>query len=289
MRSFLDVNEPKLVYFLVRIWDRQANAITYKEIREAILSGELDPACLQQWQEDYSKFVVEQLSPMWIEAMTTANEEREARFPKWSFDPYADGVQLWTQEHAAQFVTNSTQTQLEGLRAVIQRAAVLEDRNVDQLSRAIRPMVGLTKPQAMANLTYYQNLIANGTSRKRALDLSIRYSARQHRYRAYNIARTELAFSYNRGNYEGTKQAQAAGYLGQVVKRWLTADDERVCPICGGLDGKTVAMEDDFDFPTKLQAVEPTIRRTPPAHPSCRCAVAYEEVFPSAIRRQAKR
>lgn len=280
LRAFLDAKEPRLVYFLVRIWNGQENAITYKEIREAILSGELQGDMLLQWQEDYTQFVVDYLQPLWMEAMEKANEEKRARFPEWEFDPHTRGVLDWTKENAARFVTNSSQTQLDGLQAVIQRAALLEDMNVDQLARAIRPMVGLTKPQTVANINYYQNLLASGTSKKRALELSVRYSARQHRYRAYNIARTELAFAYNQGSYEGTKQAQEAGYMGDTVKRWLTADDERVCPICGALEGKVVAMEEEFLFPTKLEGRLQTIRRVPPAHPSCRCAVAFEEVSP---------
>jgi len=49
---------------------------------------------------------------------------------------------------------------------------------------------------------------------------------------------------------------------------WVTADDERVCPQCGGADGENVNMNDLFRIGKLL----------PPAHPSCRCAVAYVEV-----------
>lgn len=229
LRKYLDASEPELVYFLVNTWNAQGKAITYKELREALLAGDIDQAYLQQWNEDYSKFVTEHLQPGWIDAMNAANADMAAKYPEWNFDPYADGVRSWTEKKAAEFVTNSSATQIMGLRAVVQRAAVLEDMTVDQLSRAIRPMVGLTYQQGIANLNYYTNLIKNGTSEKKALDLSIRYSARQHRYRAYNIARTELAFAYNQGSYEGTKQAQAAGYMGETVKVWCTADDERTC------------------------------------------------------------
>jgi len=139
-------------------------------------------------------------------------------------------------------------------------------------------MVGLYYQQAQANMKYFENLIKNGTKEDRALDLATRYAARMHRYRGYNIARTELAFAYNQGSYEGIKQAQAAGYMGEVVKIWSTADDERTCEICGELEGKTIALDEDFDFKTKLATpMNPTIRRVPPAHPSCRCAVLYEE------------
>ena len=279
LRSFLDENEPKLVYLLTNCWNRQEEAITYKELREAILIGDISADLFLEWKQDYTQFVAEHLQPMWMRAIGTAAADIALKFPEWNFEPTGDGIKAWTAEHAAEFVTNVTSTQIQGLRAVVQRAASL-DMNVDELSRAIRPMVGLTKDQAAANMRYYLNLIDNGTPQKRAADLSIRYAARQHRYRGYNIARTELAFAYEHGSYEGTKQAQAAGYLGKVEKVWCTADDERVCPICGALEGMRIAMDDDFDFKAKRKGRNAANRKTPPAHPGCRCVVIYEEIEP---------
>ena len=284
LRSFLDKNEPSLVRILVNTWRSQGNAITYKELREAILAGDISSDILDDWMQDYSRFVVKHLQPAWEKAIATAASVIEQKYPTFYFDPMGDGVIKWTKAHSAEFVTNVTTTQIEGIRAVVRRAAVLEDMSVDQLARAIRPMVGLTQQQSIANLKYYETLINNGMSAQKALDKSIRYAARQHRYRGYNIARTELAFAYNQGSYEGTKQAQAAGYIGEVVKVWCTADDERVCKICGGLEGKTIAMDDDFDFKTKLVGRNATIRRVPPAHPSCRCGVLYKEISPPRLK-----
>ena len=275
LRSFLDEAEPRLVYFLVNTWRHQGKAITYKELREAILSGDISADLLDEWQQDYAQFVADHLQPAWQEAMAAAVKEMEGKFA-WYFDPFSDGVRSWVETRAAEFVANTTAVQISGLRAVIQRAAVLEDMSVDQLARAIRPMVGLTKQQTRANLNYYQSLLDNGVSEKRALDLSTRHASRLHRSRAYTIARTELASAYNAGAHEGTKQAQAAGYMGEVVKEWSTADDERVCPICNGLDKTQIGMDEEFtgmsgSWSTKLH---------PPAHPGCRCAVKYVEVSP---------
>lgn len=285
LRSFLDANEPGLVRFLVNLWNAQGKAITYKELREAILAGEISSDILDDWMQDYARFVVEHLQPAWEKSIVTAASVIEQKYPLWNFDPMGAGVQEWTADHSAEFVTNVTTTQIEGLRAVVRRAAVLEDLSVDELARVIRPMVGLTKQQSEANMNYYESLLKNGTSPKRAKDLAIRYAARQHRYRGYNIARTELAFAYNQGSYEGTKQAQAAGYMGEAVKVWCTADDERVCTICGSLEGKVIAMDEDFDFRTKLEGRNDTIRRVPPAHPSCRCGVMYKEISPPVYQK----
>lgn len=282
LRSFLDSKEPRLAYFLVNTWRTQGRAITYKELREAILAGEISAEYLDQWRQDYARFVVRHLEPQWIEAMEAAAKEQLIKFPDFNFDPMGDGVLEWTENRAAEFVTYCTNAQIEGLRAVIRRAAVLENMTVDVLARAIRPMVGLYKQQSIANLNYFTKLIENGVSKKKAQDLAARYAARQHRYRAYNIARTELAFAYNKGAHEGIKQGQERGYLGDMVKIWCTAEDERTCEYCGSLEGKEIAMDEEFEFKTKLTA--PGIRLTPPAHPSCRCTTMYKEISPPIYR-----
>lgn len=274
LRSFLDANEPGLVRFLVQNWNAQGKSITYKELREAILSGEINSELLGEWQQDYSRFVTAYLRPSWELAMGEAAKALEDKYPGFYFDPMSDGIQEWVSNRAAEFVTNSSGTQIEGLRSVIQRAATLEDMSLDQLARAIRPMVGLTRPQSIANFNYYNTLIAGGTSPERALELSTRYAARQHRSRAYTIARQELAMAYNTGADQAVRQAQDAGYMGDMVKVCSCADDERVCSICGALEGSVVGMDEDFPVPNR--GSYKFTMRYPPFHVGCRCAVLYK-------------
>ena len=164
LRDFLDEVEPGLVYILVTLWHSQERAITYKMLREAILAGTVTQDMIDQWFQDYTRFVVETLHPAWIEAMEAAAREIALQYPEWYFDPYTEAIRRWTEERSAAFVTEVTTTQIEAIRAVVQRAAVMNDMSVDQLARAIRPMVGLTHPQAVANLNYYEKLIENGVS-----------------------------------------------------------------------------------------------------------------------------
>jgi len=276
LRAFLDTAEPELAAILVHLWGYQGNAITYKALREAILRGDLDPGVVMAWQQDYARFVRDHLLPLWKDAMDAGARSLAVPAADWVFDPMGDGVQSWTDSRAADFVTAVTQDQIEGLRAVVHRAAVMELLSVDELARVIRPMVGLYRGQAEANLNYYNTLIKRGATRQAALDKAIRYGARQHRYRAFMIARTELAFAYNQGAYWGTKQAQAQDLLPEMMKEWSTAADERTCPVCGGMEGMRRAMDDPFPFQTRL--TDPQVRLMPPAHPNCRCAVKFVEV-----------
>lgn len=50
-------------------------------------------------------------------------------------------------------------------------------------------------------------------------------------------------------------------------KIWVTAADERVCPVCGPMDGRSVQVLDQFLLPDGAQA------DLPPVHVNCRCSV----------------
>ena len=77
------------------------------------------------------------------------------------------------------------------------------------------------------------------------------------RQRAELIASTEVTRSFSEANKIAYQQS---GVVKQEV--WRTAADERVCPICGPLNGKRVPVGESWDG------------LRPPAHPNCRCWTA---------------
>lgn len=67
---------------------------------------------------------------------------------------------------------------------------------------------------------------------------------------------------------EGNTQAwQAVNVWG---REWRTAQDELVCPICGGLNHQRQPLGMSFDVVAEGQRYTPD---NPPAHPDCRCTV----------------
>jgi SPP1 gp7 family putative phage head morphogenesis protein len=278
LRSFLDVNEPKTVKWLVSLWDKQQAAVTYKELREAVLNGGISEKQLAKWQKDYAKFVNDYLAPQWELAMTAAADEVTALYPLYLYDPTVGAAQDYIKQHGAELITMLTSEQKTAIQSMVAQAAHYEGMTADSLAPIIRPVIGLTKPQAASNLKYY-NAVKNGllkahprmlpeNAEAKAREAAAKYAGKQHRYRAMNIARTELAAAYNQGGYGATKDAQDKGYIGECKKIWLTASDERVCEICGKVDDENVNMHSLFSIGRLL----------PPAHPQCRCAVAYEEI-----------
>ena len=277
LKSLIDRNDPRAVRFLTRLWDKQKTDITYAELRQMILTGQIDSATIERWRQDYSRFVTGDLMPLWKDMIDGAVAAFSERWPTWAFDTGTEQIAEYTAHHAAELVTNSTGQQIEAIRTMVQRAATVQDLTVDQLAQIIRPTIGLYKGQAAANLNYYNNmrrfLIKNHPRMKaasieqRAKEAAIKYAEKQHRYRAHMIARTELAFGYNTGEYNSIRQAQTQGYLGRMKKRPSTADDERVCSICRELEKETVEIDEPFSNGMMFA----------PWHPHCRCAMDYIE------------
>ena len=285
LNNYLDAEDGEPVKWLVRFWGDQQKAVTYKELREAILAGQISETMLQEWQIAYSNLVTNKMKPMWQDATIAAN--RQTTPGGFYFDPTARGAKDWIEEHGGEWITVIQEEQRQAIAAMIERA-YSGDFTVDELARAIRPTIGLNTPQANANINYYEHVkesllennpgMKEATAEKRAREAAAKYAAKQHRQRAQMIAETEMAFAYNKGADEGIKQAQAKGYVGKMKRVWSTADDELVCEVCGGLDGTSIDMEEEFDF--KGRSLYGGQKQTPPAHPRCRCAVEYEEVEP---------
>jgi len=104
-----------------------------------------------------------------------------------------------------------------------------------------------------------------------------RYAERQLSYRALNIARTETLRASNAGQQQLWRRAVKSGVLNPSThgKVWMTAQDERVCPVCAPLDGTLVDLEGQFS--SDVEAADGSTRSytssMPPIHPSCRCSM----------------
>lgn len=278
LEQLLNKKKPGLVRLYARLWKGQQNDITYQELREMILTGEVDSAVMERWYNDYSQFVTTHLMPVWKEMMETAGDPIHNRHPLFVFDPNTPEIAAYVADHAAELISTATAHQVQAIKALVNRATVLQDMTVDELAMAIRPTIGLYKDQAVANLSFFRNvkqtLLENNphmrvsTAEKWAKNAAVKYAERQQRYRAQMIARSELSFAYNNGEYNAVRQAFSQGYIGRTRRRWVTADEDRACSRCRELDGVEVEMDEEF----------PNGGRVPPDHPHCRCVVNYVEV-----------
>lgn len=269
LSDFIDANDPKLTTFLVRQWKQQQNAISYGELREAIFNGQLDMSYLLQWQQDYSEFVAQHYAPIAEKAILQAASDLTKAYKGFLFDPQAATISSFINTTGGKLIKEISSSQFKAINALVRQAALTDTMTVDELARAIRPCIGLTQRQSQTVKHYYDSLIAQGYDKEDALKKQALYAERVHRRRAQTIAQTELAFAYNAGADAVVQQNIKDGYFQPgVKKRWVTADDERVCKECGAMDGETVDLDAPFSVGVKL----------PPAHPNCRCAVVYDDI-----------
>ncbi len=108
---------------------------------------------------------------------------------------------------------------------------------------------------------------------------SVKAKARAYVDKAFTTRTRKLARQEEHNIDEQAKQfawmwLQSKGKLNdKAQKMWITAKDERVCPVCGPLHGKKVGLHDQF-------VTKEGKFWTPGLHPNCRCVVRLiENVF----------
>lgn len=286
IQSYLKGNTEEPVRLLCGFWQDQQDAITYQEIREAVVAGAISEQTFREWTQDYSVLASSKMKEVWEKAMKGGSVSQPLMdgLP-FEFNTQTPGVLRWITERGADFVTACTNEQKKAMAALLSKKMV-EEHTVDELAKLIRPCIGLTEGQAKANAKFYDNIVATmrkehprmklESIRKKALEASTKYAERQHRQRAFDIAQTEMAFAYNKGADEGIRQARQQSLIGTTRKRWSTSGDDGVCELCNSLDGVEIEMDEEFAI--KGRVLFSGHHRLPPAHPRCACAVEYIEV-----------
>ena len=293
LEDFLNKETPEMVRWLYAIFRDQQDAVTYRELREAVEDGYEQE--ILQWQDDYARMVNEKLKPALLEAMKAGAAEWERKLGGKLLDDTDRDVQKWIEDHCAAFVTNIADEARGAIKTILWRGQQKEWTPA-VIAQHIRPVICQTRPDAIAIDNYHSHMLK--TLREfhprtpdeklveRAADMTLKYAALKHRQRAEMIANTELAYAYNRGAHESVRTAMKRGLMGPVEKVWLTAGTERVCQHCAGLNGKVVGFDENFDIPGRILFAG--MHETPPAHPRCRCVVQYREIGEPVIRQQEK-
>lgn len=288
LNSFLEHGTQEPAKILYSMWSDQQKAVTYKELRECIMNGEITSEMFTEWQQDYSRMITNEFGDIWMSAVIAGSKGQPI------MDAFADtfyvnfthaGITNWIDTRAAMFVTNCTKVQRDAINAIVQKG-LSENMGNDEMARLIRPCIGLTHGQSVAVKKYYENMktslreqhprMKQENIEKKAMDSASKYAARLHRDRAFVIAQTETAYAYAQGMHETMLQAQAAGLIGHLRKRWVTSGDDNVCPECEALNG--VELEMDGGFSLKEKTVFDGASQLPPLHPRCACCVEYIEV-----------
>lgn len=288
---YIHDNDTVPARLLATHWQYQQDAISYKEIRDAILAEEVPGDLVDDWVHDYSVFVNEKLAPVWKSAMAAGSLGQpimDSLSKDFTIDLNTKHVMDWIDQRGASFVTAVTGEQELALRNMI-RQYTYEKYTVDELAKVIRPCIGLTNGQSAAVMKFYENVrstlsdqhprTSKDKIREQSRQKAVRYAEKLHRQRAFMIAQTEMAYAYNHGMHETMRQAMEQGLMGTLEKRWITSGDLNVCAKCDSLNGVQIGFDDTFNY-GKHKTLFAGMELTPPLHPRCGCAVEYIEVSP---------
>lgn len=167
-----------------------------------------------------------------LSSLRTAEELRTAKGPdrvklRFTFDATDQRAVDWADQHAAELVTRISETTREDINNAI--SELLESGDWDD---AYDTLLGAVGDDARARL----------------------------------IARHETMAAVSEGQRQAWDQAVDEGLLtGDEKRTWIVTPDDKLCPICEGLDGKTASMGGSYvgDDGEEYDG--------PPAHVQCRC------------------
>lgn len=268
-------HERKLALLFLRSVREVQNAISMKGLLDALsVPGtgsalyELQPALDLLFEETH--FTVQH------ETYVRAAEEKKtvhtilldtlkdgAKASKVKFDITFDATNpeavAWAERNAAKLVRDVTNDARKAVRVAI-TDGVAGNVPRPEVTKLIRASIGLTERDAAAVMKHQIDLMEKGITPSSAASRAEKYADKLTRARAQTIARTETMKAANEGQMQLWKQAKDAGLLtGKEKKVWIVADP---CPICAGLSGEKVGLNEDF-----------SIGSDPPAHPRCRCTI----------------
>lgn len=134
------------------------------------------------------------------------------------------------------------------------------------VARSLRSVVGLTERQAVALGAFRERLTQDERPPAQIERMVARKASRMLTTRTTAIARTETFTALQAGKDAQWERLVSEGAIkrDEWEREWVTAQDERTCPICEPLHGQRTAI--GGTFVSSIGALS-----SPPAHPQCRC------------------
>jgi len=136
--SWINYSSPKLGTFLTRTWKNQQQALTYKEIREAIFAGQLDPGYLAQWRQDYSRFIIEGYAPLAQQAIDSAAQQMVAEHGIGAKSLNYPFIDSFISKHGGTLIREVSEEQYKAINVLVRQASFTETMDVKELAKAIR-------------------------------------------------------------------------------------------------------------------------------------------------------
>jgi SPP1 gp7 family putative phage head morphogenesis protein len=294
LRSALTGQEPKTIAAILSMWRALKRSVPEDELARAIASGDLPPLMMEKFNrvlDDIAARVktgqeVVGKAGQKITADGVANVTAGGGGAGLGGGAGSGSGTIISYEQTARRLSRWISARNEALRGMLGNVnsealgqmlyhfTVENPVNPLASARYIRHAIGLTDREALAVVRLQEGLASSGTAQAVIDRKAGSYSNYLLRRRAERIARTEYTAAFNQAGLETVRTAVDLGILppeqGTARKTWLTSEDELVCPYCGGMDGQTVGVDEEFTDDLGGSGVD-----CPPLHPNCRCTTLF--------------
>jgi hypothetical protein len=276
LHGIADRARPEMIEAFLKAVARTQGAIVLKDVEQAMAMGELNAAVNAI---PWATFVLElgQLGLIFQDVYQKAGEKSISYLPKTlqtkvNFTMLNPKSLEFIKEHTGKLIVEITEETRQAVKEIINRAFI-EGMHPYESARYIRRIVGLTVRQSLAVDNLRKSLTDKGISAKLIKKQTESYAKRLHIYRSQNISRTETITAANRGQQGMWDQTADQGLINRATtkRKWITTPDDRLCEWCASLNGKLVALDEEFTTPMLANRTYTAL--TPTLHPSCRCAL----------------
>lgn len=304
MLIFLRKWLPRLRNSIKALWGKQRKYYTTARVKAMIETGQLAPDIEQLWQDDYFQYF--RITGTFDKSWTYEIKQEDSTYEAAMVAALTSGGDFMTASMQASLgIDIAMSNELANAWLVHRQSGLAVDyikaqrlsagrqlkslidvgASPREVKSIMASLVGTTPTSAENMIIRYNALRADGVPISRALNILESQGKFAGDLRALNFANTELASGFNQGAHNAVVNAIDGGaiFSSRVIKRWWTAVDDRVCPLCEPLHGKVVGFETPFNtqLEQSLQRRLPTNQRyfsfqEPPLHNNCRCAIIYE-------------
>jgi len=171
--------------------------------------------------------------------------------------------------------SRTAQTNIDRIKNIKPTRTYLGAKDKRIIKTIINTDLSLIKTLTSSQVAKAKQIFVNGLNSglgQKQITSQIQQTVGNTEYQARRIVRTETTRTANLG---AKKRYETSGLK---FWQWNTAQDERVCEVCGPLHGKVVEIGKPFNqFLNTSKAIKQNRGRTlimPPAHPFCRCGVS---------------
>lgn len=274
--NFINEEKPIQAAEIDRRLQKMNNLFSRNDIKNWIIEGQITEADLKRYEDKYRREVLEKLMILWLLAGRRGISSRfgikhpDLRLNKKRFSS-------WQKRRIDDLSKANMKSQEKSIKDIVGKGEQA-GMSQDELARIIYPTISLNSTQRISLYYFYSSSMSGiadedlteAEKRRRIILLLTTMAEQKRRERADLIAENELAEAWNVGIHDGASQVAEEDGLLEMI--WLTALDERVCPVCRSLEGQTVKFKPGTE-PEWMSEAGPI--GLPPAHNRCRCAADY--------------